>query len=135
MNKNLTLFFCLLAMLLPTLGFAQTDGDYSNLLQFLKGEGAFEKWFMEVFTKLDTSVQDSAAGSALVGRAIGGLGALMYLGYMGWQMIAGDRECEITPMLKPIIIGFTLVYWSGFVNLIQAPFEAIAEPEFPFFPI
>jgi hypothetical protein len=31
-------------------------------------------------------------------------------------------------MLKPILIGFTLVYWTGFVNLIQAPFEAIAEP-------
>lgn len=43
-------------------------------------------------------------------------------------MAAGDREWEITPMLKPILIGFTLVYWSGFVNLIQAPFEAIAEP-------
>jgi predicted RND superfamily exporter protein len=80
------------------------------------------------FTKLDNSVQDSAQGSALVGRAIGGLGALMYLGYMGWQMAAGDREWEITPMLKPILIGFTLVYWTGFVNLIQAPFEAIAEP-------
>ncbi|MGG7550704.1 hypothetical protein ACQ7CX_08750 [Chryseobacterium arthrosphaerae] len=110
------------------MGFAQTDGDYSNLLQFLKGDGAFEKWFMEVFTKLDNSVQDSAAGSALVGKAIGGLGALMYLGYMGWQMAAGDREWEITPMLKPILIGFTLVYWSGFVSMIQAPFEAIAEP-------
>jgi hypothetical protein len=109
-------------------GFCQTDGDYSNLLQFLKGDGAFEKWFMEVFTKLDTSVQDNAQGSALVGRAIGGLGALMYLGYMGWQMAAGDREWEITPMLKPILIGFTLVYWTGFVNLLQAPFEAIAEP-------
>jgi hypothetical protein len=83
---------------------------------------------MEVFTKLDNSVQDSAQGSALVGKAIGGLGALMYLGYMGWQMAAGDREWEITPMLKPILIGFTLVYWTGFVNLIQAPFEAIAEP-------
>ena len=83
---------------------------------------------MEVFTKLDNSVQDSAAGSALIGKAIGGLGALMYLGYMGWQMAAGDREWEITPMLKPILIGFTLVYWSGFVNMIQAPFEAIAEP-------
>ena len=110
------------------MGFAQTDSDYSNLLQFLKGNGAFEKWFMEVFTKLDNSVQDSAQGSALVGRAIGGLGALMYLGYMGWQMAAGDREWEITPMLKPILIGFTLVYWTGFVNLIQAPFEAIAQP-------
>lgn len=115
-------------MIIPVMGFAQTDSDYSNLLQFLKGDGAFEKWFMEVFTKLDNSVQDSAQGSALVGRAIGGLGALMYLGYMGWQMAAGDREWEITPMLKPILIGFTLVYWTGFVNMIQAPFEAIAEP-------
>ena len=128
MNKKLTLLFCLLAIVLPIMGFSQTDGDYSNLLQFLKGDGAFEKWFMEVFTKLDNSVQDSAQGSALVGKAIGGLGALMYLGYMGWQMAAGDREWEITPMLKPILIGFTLVYWSGFVNLIQAPFEAIAQP-------
>jgi len=128
MNKTITLTFCLLAILLPVMGFAQTDGDYSNLLQFLKGDGAFEKWFMEVFTKLDNSVQDSAQGSALVGKAIGGLGALMYLGYMGWQMAAGDREWEITPMLKPILIGFTLVYWSGFVSMIQAPFEAIAEP-------
>ena len=128
MNKKLTLLFCLLAIVLPIMGFSQTDGDYSNLLQFLKGDGAFEKWFMEVFTKLDNSVQDSAQGSALVGKAIGGLGALMYLGYMGWQMAAGDREWEITPMLKPILIGFTLVYWTGFVNLIQAPFEAIAQP-------
>jgi hypothetical protein len=128
MNRKRTLIFCLLTIFLPVIGFAQTDGDYSNLLQFLKGDGAFEKWFMEVFTKLDTSIQDSAQGSALVGRAIGGLGALMYLGYMGWQMAAGDREWEIVPMLKPILIGFTLVYWTGFVNLIQAPFEAIAEP-------
>ena len=128
MNKTLTLTFCLLAILFPVMSFAQTDSDYSNLLQFLKGDGAFEKWFMEVFTKLDNSVQNSAAGSALVGKAIGGMGALMYLGYMGWQMAAGDREWEITPMLKPILIGFTLVYWSGFVSLIQAPFEAIAEP-------
>lgn len=128
MNKSLTLFFCILAILLPVMSFAQTDSDYSNLLQFLKGDGAFEKWFMEVFTKLDNQVQDEAVGSALVGRAIGGLGALMYLGYMGWQMAAGDREWEITPMLKPILIGFTLVYWSGFVSLIQKPFETIAEP-------
>ncbi|MCW3170287.1 type IV secretion system protein [Chryseobacterium sp. 09-1422] len=128
MNKSITNTFCCLALLLPVFGFAQTDSDYSNLLQFLKGDGAFEKWFMEVFTKLDNSVQDSAQGSALVGRAIGGLGALMYLGYMGWQMAAGDREWEIIPMLKPVLIGFTLVYWTGFVNLLQAPFEAIAEP-------
>ncbi|HAY3541109.1 hypothetical protein [Elizabethkingia miricola] len=38
MNKKLTLFCCLLAIVLPVMGFAQTDSDYSNLLQFLKGD-------------------------------------------------------------------------------------------------
>ena len=63
---------------------------------------------MEVFTSWTTAFR-IVQGSALVGKAIGGLGALMYLGYMGWQMAAGDREWEITPdKLKPILIGFTL---------------------------
>ena len=109
MNKYLTFTICLCLIFLPVIVFGQTNNadSYNKLLQFLKGDGAFEKWFMEVFTKLDNSVQDSAQGSALVGRAIGGMGALMYLGYMGWPMAAGDREWEITPMLKPILIGFT----------------------------
>ena len=95
MKKKLTLFCCFTGNSTPSNGFAQTDSDYGNLLPVLKGDGAFEKWFMEVFTKLDTSVQDSANDAALVGKTIGGLGALMYLGYMGWQMAAGDREWEI----------------------------------------
>ncbi len=52
MNKILTFTFCLVAILLPVMGFAQTDSDYSNLLQFLKGDGAFEKWFMEIFYQI-----------------------------------------------------------------------------------
>jgi hypothetical protein len=47
-------------------------------------------------------------------------------------MADGCRRPGITPMLKPILIGFTLIYWTGFVNLIQAPFEAIAEPGIAF---
>ena len=32
-------------------------------------------------------------------------------------------------MLKPILIGFTLVYWSGFVNLIFKPLlKPLAQP-------
>jgi hypothetical protein len=127
-KKYITLIICAIAVIVPVIAFGQTDGNYSNLLQFLKGDGAFEKWFMEVFTKLDTQVNDSAIGTAMIGRYIGGFGALCYLSYLGWQMAAGDREWEIMPMLRPILIGFTLIYWTGFVNLVQAPFQAIAQP-------
>ncbi|HAY3591377.1 hypothetical protein CMT22_15995 [Elizabethkingia anophelis] len=127
-TKYFTAFVCLIAVLAPMLMFGQTNTNYNQLLQFLKGDGAFEKWFMEVFTKLDTQVNNDATSASFLGRSIGGLGAMMYLGYLGWQMASGDRDWEITPMLRPIFIGFMLIYWSGFTSMIQYPFQKLAEP-------
>lgn len=106
----------------------QTPEDTATLLQFLKGDGAFEKWFMEVFTTLDTEVEDTAIAASYFGRAIGAFGMLIYLSYLGFQMQEGARPWEVTPMIKPIMIGFILIFWTGFTNLIQAPLQLLAEP-------
>ncbi|MCL1663417.1 hypothetical protein M2T78_04080 [Elizabethkingia ursingii] len=127
-TKYFTAFICLIAVLAPMLMFGQTNTNYNQLLQFLKGDGAFEKWFMEVFTKLDTQINDNATSASFLGRSIGGFGALCYLGYLGWQMAAGDRQWEITPMLRPIFIGFMLTNWVYFTQMIKYPFEKLAEP-------
>jgi hypothetical protein len=129
MKRNTTPLFCLLAILLPIIGFAQTDGDYSNLLQFLKGDGAEMVYGGLYQTGQQRSGQ--CCGSALVGRAIGGLGALMYLGYGlanggGRPGMGNHPDAETHPYwIYPRVL-------EGFVNMIQAPFEAIANRELPF---
>lgn len=130
MKKYLTLITCFVLFLLPTVAFGQT-GDtesYSKLLQFLKGDGAFEKWFMEAFTKLDTTMAAQSAGAVMLGQAIGGFGALCYMGYLGWQMQEGARPWEVTPMIRPTIIAFILMYWGAFTSMIQYPLQSLAEP-------
>lgn len=130
MKKHLTLIFCIVIFLLPTVVFGQT-GDtesYNKLLQFLKGDGAFEKWFMEAFTKLDTTMAAQSAGAVMLGQAIGGFGALCYMGYLGWQMQEGARPWEVTPMIRPTIIAFILMYWGAFTSMIQYPLQSLAEP-------
>lgn len=130
MKKYLTLIICFVLFLLPTVAFGQT-GDtesYSKLLQFLKGDGAFEKWFMEAFTKLDTTMAAQSAGAVMLGQAIGGFGALCYMGYLGWQMQEGARPWEVTPMIRPTIIAFILMYWGAFTSMIQYPLQSLAEP-------
>ncbi len=114
--------------ILPIVLFGQSNEEYGNILKYLKGDGAFEKWFMEVFTKLDTTINVEASSAALLGRAIGGFGSLLYLGYLGWQMISGDRDWEILPMLKPLFIGLILIYWTSFVGMIQQPFISLSAP-------
>jgi hypothetical protein len=130
MNKYLTLTLCLLIFLLPTIVFGQTGdtASYNKLLQFLKGDGAFEKWFMEAFTKLDTTMAAQSAGAVMLGQAIGGFGALCYMGYLGWQMQEGARPWEVTPMIRPTIIAFILMYWGAFTSMIQYPLQSLAEP-------
>ncbi len=80
MNKYITLTILLVLVFLPTIVFGQTGSteDYNKLLQFLKGDGAFEKWFMEAFTKLDTTMAAQSAGAVMLGQAIGGFGALCF---------------------------------------------------------
>jgi hypothetical protein len=110
--------------------FGQTGNadNYNKLLQFLKGDGAFEKWFMEAFTKLDTTMAAQSAGAVMLGQAIGGFGALCYMGYLGWQMQEGARPWEVTPMIRPTIIAFILMYWGAFTSMIQYPLQSLAEP-------
>lgn len=130
MNKYLTLTLCVLIFLVPTIVFGQTGdtASYNKLLQFLKGDGAFEKWFMEAFTKLDTTMAAQSAGAVMLGQAIGGFGALCYMGYLGWQMQEGARPWEVTPMIRPTIIAFILMYWGAFTSMIQYPLQSLAEP-------
>ena len=130
MKKYLTFLICTGLIFLPIVLFGQTSstGSTSNLLQFLKGDGAFEKWFMEAFTKLDTTISENATAARMLGQSIGGLGAMMYLGYLGWQMQEGARPWEVTPMIRPTIIAFILMYWGAFTSMIQYPLQSLAEP-------
>ena len=130
MKKHIMLLVCLLLLVFPTFVFGQSGNtaDYNKLLQFLKGDGAFEKWFMEIFTKLDTTMAAQSAGAVMLGQAIGGFGALCYMGYLGWQMQEGARPWEVTPMIRPTIIAFILMYWGAFTGMIQYPLQSLAEP-------
>lgn len=130
MKKYLTLFLSIILVVLPMMVYGQTGDSesYNKLLQFLKGDGAFEKWFMEAFTHLDTTMAAQSAGARMLGQAVGGFGALCYMGYLGWQMQEGARPWEVTPMIRPTIIAFILMYWTAFTGMIQYPLQSLAQP-------
>ena len=121
-------WFVAFVVLMPQIALAQDPSGANGLLEFLKGDGAFESWFFEVFTQMDQDLESRAIAASMLGRTLGGLGALIYLGYLGFQMQEGARPWEVTPMLRPIIIGLILLNWTGFYRMIQFPLEQLATP-------
>ncbi|MBF1096818.1 MAG: hypothetical protein HXL37_00805, partial [Riemerella sp.] len=75
-TKHLTFFICIILCLLPValLGQSPSTDETNKLLQFLKGDGAFEQWFFKSFNRLDTAISAEASKVSFLGRLIGGIG-------------------------------------------------------------
>lgn len=133
-SKYLKIFLCVILALVPILMFASGNGESGNqALQFLKGDGAIEQWFLNAFAEMEPKIDAQASKAASLGKAIGGIGALMYFGYLGWQMQEGSRPWEVTPLIRPVIIGFILMNWVPFTQMIKVPFEKLASPSLSMF--
>lgn len=133
---KINILFCVIALLCPFLVFATGTGnseDVNKILQFMKGDGAIEKWFLDSFARMDADISSLASSGAVMGTSIGAMGALMYLGYLGWEMQEGARPWELTPMLRPIFLGFILTNWLSFTDLIRYPLQKLAEPSVSMF--
>ncbi len=131
-KEYVILIVCFLLIVIPALLFGEVQ-NAEQVLKHAKGDGAIEDWFMEAFVNIDKDVAELSLSARRLGQAIGGIGALLTLGYMGWQMQVGDREWEIMPMFRPFFIGLILLNWTSFYSLIQTPFQKLAEPNMAIF--
>lgn len=107
---------------------ARNDDYYAKAIDFMQGEGVLETWFTEGFMPLYDNFMKAEYGSyILFGQALACVGAMLYLGYIGWQMISGDKEWEILPMLKPFAIGMVIMNWTLFVDVIKTPLVTLQQ--------
>ena len=129
-TKNIATLLFVGLLLIPFLIFGQqiTPEEGAQTVKYLKGDGDFESWFMEIFTNLDIQIKNLGNDVSRLGRAIGGFGAYIYLGIIGWRMQNGETQWSIEPLLKPFFIGMILIHWTVFTDLIQVPFQKLAEP-------
>ncbi|MGQ1928995.1 hypothetical protein [Ornithobacterium rhinotracheale] len=129
-TKYITFLACLAVLLLPTIVWG---ADGNAVLEYFKGKGDFEEWFMKGFAQIDTNIRSRAVEASYLGRAIGGFGAMIYLGYLGWEMQEGRAEWSVTPMLRPIFLGLILINWASFTDMIKYPLEGLATPSISMF--
>lgn len=125
-KKHLIFVVTLILILLPVFLFGSDGG--STTYKLFKGDGDIEKWFLDAFEKMSPQADSDASAMARLGRMIGSIGAMGYLSYLGWEMAEGQRPWAVTPMIKPMLIGFILLNWVDFANMIKKPFELLAEP-------
>ena len=54
-----------------------------------------------------------------VGRGIGGIGAMLYVGSRIWRQLANNEPIDFYPLFRPFIIAFFLTIYPTFINAIN----------------
>lgn len=118
---------CLLLLLIP-LAMSAQDEAVKKALEFMEGGGIVEDWFMKDF--LGGYKQILMANSAMyvdIAKAVSGCFAIIYFSMQAWNMMTGDKDLKIMPLLKPFGLLMLILNWGLFIGIVDAPFESLAK--------
>lgn len=128
MKLNKTIKIVMILLLLPISIMADTAENAQKAMEFMQGGSIIEDWFMEDFIggyreilMEDTEIYVDIA------KAIAGIFALLYFATVAWNMMTGDKELKIIPLLKPFGILMIILNWSLFIGVITTPFKYMAD--------
>jgi hypothetical protein len=122
--------YFLTAVLLLTgsgLSFGQTaNPDYKKSLEFLQGNGVYEEGVMvflkgmkdSIWTHFDLFITDAKALAAIF--------MIIFFAIKSYEMMAGDKQLEVMPLLRPFGLTMVILWWGTFVKVIAFPTDLVA---------
>jgi len=128
LKKRITSLVVLLLLCLPA-GFAQTttvDTAISRQsLQYLQGDGVYETGMMTFLGGLKESIWahfDMFIGDA---QALAAIFMIIYFAIKSYEMMAGDKQLEIMPLLRPFGLAMIIIWWGAFVQVVAFPTDLV----------
>ena len=127
MRKKLFLL-CLLFGLCRATAFAQSldTAKYKQTLQYLQGDGVYETGVMTFLGSLKESIWahfDLFIGDA---QALAAIFMIIFFAIRSYEMMVGDKDMEIMPLLRPFGLAMIILWWGAFVKMVAFPTDLVA---------
>ena len=128
MKKKL-MFLCLLFLLWGTAGFAQTatvDTAISRQsLQYLQGDGVYETGMMVFLNELKLSIWNHFDMFIVDAQALAAIFMIIFFAIKSYEMMVGDKQMEIMPLLRPFGLAMIIIWWGAFVKVVAYPTDLV----------
>jgi hypothetical protein len=128
MQKKFTLTLTLLLLLGVTLCFGQSgpSPEYKKSLQFLQGNDVYEEGMMTILKGLKDAIWSNFELFITDAKALSAIFMIIFFAIKSYEMMAGDKQLEIMPLLRPFGLVMVILWWSPFTRVIAFPTDMIA---------
>jgi hypothetical protein len=99
--------------------------SFKNTFNYLQGNGVYEDGMMHflqamkatIWTHYDAFIADAQALSAIF--------MIIFFSIKAYEMMSGDKQLEIMPLLRPFALVMVILWWSSFTQVIAYPTDVV----------
>lgn len=95
--------------------------SFKNTFNFLQGNGVYEDGMMHflqimkaaIWSQYDTFIADAQALAAIF--------MIIFFSIKAYEMMSGDKQLEIMPLLRPFALVMVILWWGTFTQVVAFP--------------
>ncbi|TCV06078.1 hypothetical protein EDC17_10646 [Sphingobacterium alimentarium] len=100
--------------------------SFKNTFSFLQGEGVYEDGVMHFLKGLKNTVWSHYDVFINDAQALAAVFMLIFFAIKSYEMISGDKQLEVMPLLRPFGLVMIIIWWGTFTQAISHPTDIIA---------
>ncbi|MBB5440646.1 hypothetical protein HDC92_004349 [Pedobacter sp. AK017] len=120
--------------LIPTsrVSFMQDPGsgvvpeNFKQTFHYLQGNGVYEEGMMHFLKVMKSSIWSHYGAFINDAQALAAIFMLIFFAIKSYEMIAGDKQLEIMPLLRPFGLVMVILWWGIFVKVVAYPTDLVA---------
>lgn len=119
----------MLLSFLTTAVLAQTPAtpvDNSKTLEFLQGDGVYESGVMTFLKGLKASIWTHFDLFITDAKALAAIFMIIYFAVKSYEMMVGDKQLEVMPLLRPFGLAMVILWWGTFIKMVAFPTDLVA---------
>lgn len=90
-----------------------------------QGAEVYEDGMMQMLTGLRNQVWEQGIDFITDAKALSAIFMIVFFAIKSYEMMAGDRQLEIMPLLRPFGLSMIILWWNFFVQMIAFPCELV----------
>jgi hypothetical protein len=121
-------FILLILCLFTSICLAQrTNTASSQSFKMFQGEGVYEDGMMQLLTGLRSFIWDGWSDFIDDAKALAAIFMIIFFAIKSYEMMVGDKQLEIMPLLRPFGLAMIILWWGVFVKVVAFPADLIQQ--------
>ena len=129
-KKYLALLILIVGIIFTSLSVrAQTpvnNDQYKDAVSFLQGNGVYDRPVMKFFEGMRDYAFGNFAAFIYDAQGLACIFMLMFFSIKSYEMMSGDKQLEVMPLLRPFGLMMVIMWWGVFCRVLAYPTDLVA---------